>query len=75
MNTKCFVCKRKLNLPEQISGLCKCAKTFCKKHKPTGSDSEQQFSHICSIDPSIKHKELLKKNNPTLTGNRGLTSI
>jgi hypothetical protein len=75
MNTKCNVCNRKLNLPEQISGLCKCTKTFCKKHKPIGSDSEQKFSHICTIDPSIKHKEMLKKNNPALTGNRGLTGI
>lgn len=73
--SKCFVCNKKLSLVEETAGLCKCDNVFCVKHKIVGTDPKQESCHICTFNYSIKHKELLKKNNPVLVGNKGLQTF
>ena len=65
--TRCFICNKKLNLIEQISGVCKCNRIFCHRHRTLQLDTSDDKSHSCSVE-SIKqnHKKKLEILNPKI---------
>jgi hypothetical protein len=68
---RCFECKKKLNLIEQTSGLCKCGNVFCSKHKTAKTvGSPDPSSHLCSWDHLKKSQKLLQQKNPIIAGSK-----
>ena len=61
--TLCFFCNKKLSCIEETTGLCKCGKSFCKKHK-------FPEDHSCTFDYKEKQKELLKNTLPSVVNNK-----
>lgn len=74
---KCHSCQRKLTLPQQVNGACKCGNVYCSKHLPVsaGNWSNAGNSHVCSWDHLREQKIRLEKNNPAGKRNSGLEMI
>ena len=61
--SKCSVCRRKINLAQQIATQCKCDKSFCSEHR-------QASSHSCTYTDQFKKDDLilLQKSLPKVEG-------
>ena len=58
--SKCFVCKRKINLAQQIAAQCKCEKSFCLEHRHANMHSCTYINQFKLDDIKILEKMLVK---------------
>lgn len=65
METRCKVCRKKLNLLQRTIGKCQCDENavFCLNHR-------FPRTHACTIDFLNQSKEKLRKNNPVIEAER-----
>ena len=59
----CQICKKKLDLAQQIVGKCRCKSLFCSAHR-------YPAKHNCTFDMTKINNELLKKNNPLIQADK-----